>query len=335
MKKRHLIYVLFVMLLIVASCANGDQDAEVKEDTAESSVSEESADDDDAFPVTLEIDGEQITIEEKPQHILPLSLEMAEIVLELVDPSHVTAVTRGVDDPYLSTQTDVSDDIPHRVGAAVNIDPEEIISYNTDLLLLTKMYGEQEDAEKTLSQLDTPILSFDAIVTVDQFMEAFTIIGKALGEKDKADEIVANMKDDIASIQETIPEDESPTVLVLSEVGGDMGPFMMGPTNISYDLIQLAGATPAVDSIGLERSTPAAIEQVLKVDPDYILLLDFFGRGEENFAELMKDPGWNTLQAVQNDRIKMVEAKYILNPNVQNIEGLKILTDWLYQPDES
>src|SRR5699024_36061 len=137
----------------------------VKEDTAESSVSEESADDDDAFPVTLEIDGEQITIEEKPQHILPLSLEMAEIVLELVDPSHVTAVTRGVDDPYLSTQTDVSDDIPHRVGAAVNIDPEEIISYNTDLLLLTKMYGEQEDAEKTLSQLDTPILSFDAIVT--------------------------------------------------------------------------------------------------------------------------------------------------------------------------
>jgi len=284
--------------------------------------------------VTIEMNGEDITIEEAPENIIPLSLEVAEIVLELVDPSRVTAVTRGVDDPYLSTKSDISDEIPNRVGAAINIDPEEILSYETDLLLLTKMYGQEEDANKILSQLETPILSFDNMVTVDHFLESALIIGEAIGEKEKAEGLVDGMRSDIAAIQETIPEDESPSVLVLSEVGGDMGPLMMGPTNISYDLVHLAGATPAVDSIDLERSTPAAIEQILKMDPDYIFLLDFFGKGEEGFEDLMNDPGWQTLQAVEDDQIKMVEAKYILNPNFQNVEGLKIMTDFIYNLED-
>src|SRR5699024_3712551 len=112
--------------------------------------------------------------------------------------------TKGIDDPYLSTQTDVSDAIEGRVGAAVNIDPEEIISYDTDLLLLTKMYGEQEDAEETLSQLDTPILSFDTMVTVDHFMESMLLIGEAIGQEEQAKDIVSDMKGNIDSIQDAI-----------------------------------------------------------------------------------------------------------------------------------
>src|SRR5699024_11243538 len=63
---------------------------------------------------------------------------------------------------------------------------------------------------------------------------------------------------------------------------------IFGPTNISYDLVKLAGATPAADIIEMERSGPAEIEQILKVDPDYIILLDFFGKGEKSFEKLMR-----------------------------------------------
>lgn len=337
--KRRYYMLLLVIMLIVSGCATGDEESRPADDqgTGENvneSTDGEASSDDSPFPVTIEMNGEDITIEEAPENIIPLSLEVAEIVLELVDPSRVTAVTRGVDDPYLSTKSDISDEIPNRVGAAINIDPEEILSYETDLLLLTKMYGQEEDANKILSQLETPILSFDNMVTVDHFLESALIIGEAIGEKEKAEGLVDGMRSDIAAIQETIPEDESPSVLVLSEVGGDMGPLMMGPTNISYDLVHLAGAIPAVDSIDLERSTPAAIEQILKMDPDYIFLLDFFGKGEEGFEDLMNDPGWQTLQAVEDDQIKMVEAKYILNPNFQNVEGLKIMTDFIYNLED-
>ena len=224
----------------------------------------------------------------------------------------------------------MAEKIEGRIGAQVNIDPEEIISYDTDLLLLTKMFGEQEEAENTLKQLDTPILSFDSIVTTEQYLDVTRTIGKAVGEESKAEELIASIEEKINSLQQQIPEEESPSVLILSEIGGDLGPFMLGPTNISYDLLKLAGATPAVDTIELERSAPASIEQVLKTDPDYILLVDFFGKGEESFNELMNDPGWNTLKTVEEGNIKLIEAKYIVNPNSKNVDGLEMLIDWFY-----
>lgn len=332
MNKKHLFYILFISLFIFVGCSNS-QTKDTSNSTNNNREENEEKKEENIFPVTINIDGKEITIQEKPNNILPLSLEMAEIVLELVDPSHITATTKGIDDPYLSTHADVGEAIENRISAASNIDPEEIIAYDTDVLLLTKMFRQQEEADKILSQLNTPIVSFDAIVTVDQFMEVMEIIGEIVGEKDKATSIVHDMRTSIENIQENIPEEENPSILILSEIGGNVGPFILGPTNISYDLIKLAGATPAVDGIGLERSAPASIEQILKMNPDYIILLDFFGKGEEGFKELTNDQGWKTLTAAQEDRIKVIDAKYILNPNVENVEGLQMITNWIYDSE--
>lgn len=321
--RRSLVMFMFLIAFILATgcqASQNNEEVQTNEDEVET----------DSFPVTVQIDDEEITIEEKPSRIFPLSLEVAEIVLDLVEPEKIVAATNGIDDPLLSTKVDVAEKIEGRIGAQVNIDPEEIISYDTDLLLLTKMFGEQEEAENTLKQLDTPILSFDSIVTTEQYLDVTRTIGKAVGEESKAEELIASIEEKINSLQQQIPEEESPSVLILSEIGGDLGPFMMGPTNISYDLLKLAGATPAVDTIELGRSAPASIEQVLKTDPDYILLVDFFGKGEEGFNELMNDPGWNTLKAVEEGNIKLIEAKYIVNPNSKNVDGLEMLIDWLY-----
>lgn len=327
MRRKLFIIGLFIVLLFALGACK-QTNVETKEN--EEQGIEQRTDEDRSFPITIKHDGKEITIEEKPENILPLSLEVAEIVLELVDPSIVPASTNGIDDPYLSTKSDLADKIPGRISAASNIDPEQILSYETDLLLLTKMYGEQEEAEKVLSELNTPIISFDAFVTVEQMINGIEVIGKAIGEQEKASELIQTIKDELEQIEEQLPKENLPSLLVLSEVGGDLGPFMMGPTNISYDLIQYVGATPAVDDIGLERSTPASMEQIMKMDPDYILLVDFFGNGEKGFASLMDDPGWQTLDAVKEDRLHMIEAKYFLNPNVQNIKGVQQIATWIH-----
>ena len=327
MNKKLLPLLIFAMLFIVA-CSNDTKEEVIDDGAVEESANSENTED---FPVTVTNNDKDITIEKKPEKIIPMSLETAEIVLSLTDASDVIATTRGIDNPLLSTKHEEGQEIEHRIGAATNIDPEEIIAHETDLLIMTKMYGQEEDAEDILAQFDTPILSFDPFVTVEGFQEAFKIVGEAIGEKKKATSIVDDMNESIKNIQADIPEDESPTVLVLSEVGGDMGPFMLGPTNISYDLVKLAGATPAADVIDMERSAPAEIEQILKVDPDYIILLDFFGKGEASFENLMKDPAWNTLQAVQDDKVLLDEAKNILNPNVDNVKGLQTIVDFIYE----
>lgn len=315
----------FVVMILFVACSNNDTPSNnVTEDT---NVETEEP----QFPVTVDVEGKDVTVEAVPKNILPMSLEVAEIVLELTTPEDITATTKGIDDPLLSTKVEEGKQVEERIGAATNIDPEEIIALDTDLLIMTKMYGQEEDAEDILSQFDTPILSFSPFVTVEKFQDAALTIGEAIGKKEIALEKVEKMNDEIEAIQEKVPEENAPSVLVLSEVGGDMGPFMLGPTNISYDLIQLAGATPATDSIDLERSGPAEMEQIIKMDPDYIVLLDFFGKGEESFSHLMEDPGWKTLTAVKEDKIMLEDAKYILNPNFENTKGLEKLVDFIYE----
>lgn len=326
----HLIFTIVLVIGFSTACqANINQ----TEDDASSEIEEAQQ---DLFPVTVESANGPVEIKEKPERILPLSLDVAEIVLELVDPSKVVAVPKAVEDEQLSTQTEKADQIEKRVASAVHIDPEEILSFDTDLLLLTKMHGQEEDANEVLSEVDVPIVTFDTMGTVEDFLNNVEIIGDAVGEPEKATELMTSMKKEIEEIQEKIPSDgENPSVLVLSEVGPGTGPFMMGPGNISYDLIKLAGAIPAVDEIDLERSTPASIEQLLNMDPDFIFLLDFVGKGEEVFAELSESPGWDRLQAIENDRVKVLDVKYLMNPNPLVVEGLDIMVDWIYSLEEN
>lgn len=255
--------------------------------------------------------------------------------MELVDPSRVVAVSNGLDNTLLSTHTDIADEIPNRISSAVNIDPEEILSFNADLLLLTKMHGQEDDAAKVLSSTDLPILTFSTMNTIDGYFENVELIGQAVGETKNAADLISQMTQEIEEIQAKIPTvAESPSVLVLSEVGPGTGPFMLGPGNISYDIIQKAGASAAVDSIELKGSTPASIEQVLKMNPDYIFLLDFVGNGEEAFVELSENPGWDSLQAIQEENIQVLDVKYLMNPNAEIVEGLRVMINAIYGLEE-
>lgn len=332
MKLQTFVVAMFVALLFVTGCQDSKEldKGKTPESNNETVILEETG-----FPVTIESDDKSVEIKERPQNILPLSLDVAEIVLELVDADRVVAIPNAVEDPQLSMQTEKAKLIEKRVSSAVNIDPEEILSFNTDLLLLTKMHGQEEDASNVLGAIDLPILTFNTMGSVDALLESVGEIGKAVGETEKATQLIEKMNADIAAIQSKIPGDaESPSVLVLSEVGPGTGPFMMGQGNISYDLIQLAGATPAIDKIELQNSTPASIEQVLKMEPDYIFLLDFVGKGDEVFTELSENPGWGSLSAVKNDQVKVLDVKYLMNPNIKVVEGLDIMVDWIYGLDE-
>lgn len=321
-------------VLFLSACAGKKEETPENASVKKEEIIEETKET-NAFPLDIQIGDKTITIPEKPTRIAPLSLDVAEIVFELVDDSRVVAVSKSIDDPYLSTQSENATNIENKIASATSIDPEQVLSYKADLLLLTKLHGQEEDADKVLSQAGIPILSFDKMETVKQFQDNLFIVGQAIGEEEKAKSLVKEMNNRIAEIQKQIPTDaEKPTVLVLSEVGPGTGPYIMASGNISYDIISLAGGAPAVDTIGLDRSTKASVEQVIKMDPDYMMLLDWAGRGEEAYKELIETPGWSTLKAVKNDRLKVLEVKYLLNPNTKVIDGLEILTNWIYPMKE-
>lgn len=106
-------------------------------------------------------------------------------------------------------------------------------------------------------------------------MQNYHDIAQLLGEEEKAEEIIHQMEQKIKQAQSLVKNyNQAPSVLILSQVGSNTGPYILGPSSIAYDLVQLAGGTPGSDLLGLEKSTPASIEHIIDMDPDYIILVE-------------------------------------------------------------
>lgn len=284
------------------------------------------------FPRTVELSGDKlVTIAAKPQRIVAISLDTAEAVLELAEPSRVAAITRSIGNRSLAFHAEEGEAVGSKLGSVTAIDPENILALEPDLILLTTQHGSEADADRMLAQAGVPLVSFEPWNSLERIRSHLLLIGRLLGEEAKAEERIAEMTAKIADVQARIATASAkPSLLVISPVGANTGPYVLGPDSLASDIVRKAGAVPAVESMGLKQTAKADLEHVLKQDPDYILLADWDGSGQKAYEEWMNDPGWRTLKAVQNNRIKIIPAKYVMTASVQAAEGIELIARWLH-----
>ncbi|KJB89239.1 Fe3+-hydroxamate ABC transporter substrate-binding protein [Paenibacillus sp. E194] len=271
-------------------------------------------------------------IEAAPK-VAAVSLDTADAVLEIVPPEHVVAVPKSMANPYLAVNEEKGKQVSGQVGGATGLDPEGILAFHPDVVLITKIHNSENDAEQLLSQAGVKVVTFDQWGTFEQLIANFRAIGEAVGAVDKAEEVAKEIQgklDDAA--KRTASLASKPSVLVLSPVGPNTGPYIMGPGNISYDMIRLSGAKPAAEALGIKKSTKASIEDVINMNPDYIVLGDWDGTGDEWLKDLKSQAAWNTLDAVKNNRITTMKAKELLAPNRYTVDGMLEMSAWLH-PD--
>lgn len=263
--------------------------------------------------------------------VAAVSLDTADAVLEIVPPEQVVAVPKSIANTYLAINEEKGKQVSGQVGGATGLDPEGILAFNPDVVLITKIHNSETDAEQLLNQAGVKVVTFDQWGTFAQLISNFRTIGEAVGAVDKAEEIAQEIKgklDDAA--KRTASLTSKPSVLVLSPVGPNTGPYIMGPGNISYDLIRLAGAKPAAEELGIKKSTKASIEDVIKMNPEYIVLGDWDGSGDEWLKDLKSQAAWNTLDAVKKNRITTMKAKELLAPNRYTVDGMLEMSAWLH-----
>lgn len=284
------------------------------------------------FPRTIELSGDKaVTIAAKPQRIVAISLDTAEAALELAGPSRIAAITRSIGNRSLAFQAEEGEAVGSKLGSATAVDPETILAMEPDLILLTTQHGSEADADRLLAQAGVPLVSFEPWNSLERIRRHFLLIGRLLGEEARAEERIAEMTAKIADVQSriaTVPA--KPSLLVISPVGTNTGPYVLGPDSLASDIVRKAGAVPAVESMGLRQTAKADLEQVLKEDPDYILLADWDGSGQKAYDEWMNDPGWQTLKAVRHNRVKIIPAKYVMTASVQAAEGIERIARWLH-----
>lgn len=315
---------MMILTLIVAGCSQ----KETKPN--DESNEKQKAESDHRFPRTVDVYGKEVTINEKPSRIAALSLNVAEVAMDLVGADSIIAVTTSMENESLSHFSQEYKDIPNKVAGATSLDPEAVLAYDPDLVLLTLTHGAEQDASKMLENAGVPLASFDRWNTVQMLMDNYKLIGQLVGEEEKAERIVKEMEEKVSEAQAVVANiKEQPSVLLLSQVGSNTGPYILGPSSIAYDIVKLAGGTPASDILGVDKTTPASIEHVINLNPDYIILVEW-GSTSGEFAELLDSPGFQTLAAVQAGKVKTIEAKNISQASSHVVDVLEDLVNWIH-----
>ncbi|HET7482848.1 MAG TPA: ABC transporter substrate-binding protein [Actinomycetota bacterium] len=274
--RRRLLGVLIAVALLLAACGGGDK---TETPTA-------AGGDDDAFPVVVTGGNGDVSLAERPTHIVSLSPTATEILFAIGAGDEVVAVDDQSNYPKSAPTTDLS-------GVEPNL--EAIAGYEPDLLVAS---NDPKHLFKDLKSLKIPALLQPAATTIDDTYAQIEQLGIATGHQDEATQLVTDMKDDIATIVASVPE-KAKSATYYHEL--DNTYFTVTSDTFIGQVYEMLGLRNIADAApGSSSGYPQlSAEYIIDANPDLIFLADTVccHQSEESVA---KRPGWDQIAAVRN-----------------------------------
>ena len=290
---------LFVLLffltgLMLGGCANSEQ-KNPKNET------------DKGYNVT-DATGTKITFKESPKRIVSLSSSADEILLDMLPPERIAALTNLADDPGICSTTEKAKAVKQRVQSK-NV--EAILSLNPDLVLMPDWLG----AEKVQSFRDVGIkvYVYKTPVTLADIQNSVREIATVVDAREQGDKLVLAMQEKLDSVQQklkNLPADKKQVVVPLSLMGA-----FGGKGTTFDDICNYANVTNGISAAGIDKNAVIAKEKIVEINPDAFILptWDFGKSGDaKNFInETMNDPALKTVKAIKNSRLIQIHDAYL------------------------
>ncbi|MDQ0273243.1 ABC transporter substrate-binding protein [Cytobacillus purgationiresistens] len=312
------LYRLFIVLLlagaVLAGCGNEAQETE--DNKQEGNQQEQSA-----FPTTItDAQDREIVIENKPEKIVSLIPSNTEIAFELGLGDEIV----GVSD--FDNYPDEANDKEKIGGQEFNV--EKIISLSPDLVLAHN--SSAHNGEAGLQQLrdsGITVLVVNDAASFDEVFESITMIGTAAGEKEKAEELIKQLKDRLVEVEEKaksiLPEDRK-TVFV--EISPAPEIYAVGQETFLNNMLQLIQA----DNVVTEEGWPKLDEEsVIERNPEVIITT--YGYYTENAeGQVLNRNGWQDVTAIKNEQVIDVHSDKVTRTGPRLIEGVEELAKAIY-----
>ncbi|NMA15549.1 MAG: ABC transporter substrate-binding protein, partial [Clostridia bacterium] len=262
MKKKKfmfcLLFVILALILVLSGCSN--------------TVPENQADNEntgDYEKLTFDNYGREVVIEAMPQKILTLGPNCSElfVALGLVD----KVVGNSLDNHSRGPLPEYAEDyakIPELNYASAT--REAVISSGADFIYgIDWEFGSEGLEIEELKEYGINVYMNKA-ATLEEAYQEITDIGKIFQIEDKAAAFIADQKERIAAMGKKVADQEPLKVLVY-DFGGD-GVYTCGGTNFETLLIEKAGGRNIFADITNKQWFMASYEEVLKRDPDVIVV---------------------------------------------------------------
>ncbi|MFW6292728.1 MAG: ABC transporter substrate-binding protein [Spirochaetota bacterium] len=267
--------------------------------------SSQSTPSDARYPITVTDSlGNEMTIADKPQSIISLSLFSDEVLFELVDVDRLAGASSLAADPVYSNVAERAASVEPRVDFNV----EQIIGIDPDIVFAANWseadkVGQLRDAGVVVYQVNTPF-------TVEGIRDEILAVADVVGEPEAGEALVDTMQERIDALADAvgdIPEAERAEAIDYNNWGTANGVDTTWNEVLSLAAVDNAAAPFQSGDFG---QVPMSKELLVELDPDVIFLPGYIwgdDDGAQEFrAQVMDDPALSGLQAIETDRVYMV-----------------------------
>lgn len=267
--------------------------------------------------------GNEVEVPNKIETIISTAPANTEILVGLGLADKIIAAdtySEGIEG--LSKETKLMDFQTPDAEAIVELDPDIIIAsgYN--------QAGSSEDPYKSVSDAGIPVVYIPSSTSIDGIYEDIAFLAELLDVKDKGDEIVSSMKDEIESIKE-IGSKITDKKKVYFEIGPAPTLYSVGKDTFINEMINIIGA----ENIFADQESwiSPSEEAVIDANPDIILTNANYI--ENPTGEIMSRDGWEHITAVQDKAVYSIDTNSSSRPTQNVIKALKEMAKAIY-PDE-
>lgn len=255
--------------------------------------------------------GETVTVGEEPERIVTTAPSAAQTVWEIGADEKVVGV------PQQATHLEGAEERETVLGEdLMSVDVETVVDLEPDLVLAPDV-TDDEDVEN-LRDAGLTVYQFEEPGTLDEVEDATLLVGELVGECEGAQDSVDWMNDELAAIEESVAEEDRPSVLYLHSI--EHGPWTAGEGTFIGDAIETAGGENLAAEAGIEGHQQISEEVVTAEDPEVIVVNDVDGEAPE-------DGIYADTTAIEEDNVVVVDANHVNQPTPRIVYAIQEMAE--------
>lgn len=266
------------------------------------------------FPVTVEPAGAPaVTLDAQPERIVSLVPSVTETLYEVGAGEQVVAVDEMSTHPPEAPRTEMS---------GIDPDPQQLASHEPDLVIVGS------DAEgklaSALKKTGVPTLVLPAPKTLQDAYAQFALVGKATGHAGEGRRLADETEQTITDLADSAPDKDlsyyhevDPTYYTITSA------TFLGEV---YELFGLRNIADQGDPNAMGGYPQLSAEKIVEANPDLVFLADTKCCGQ-NADTVAKRPGWDTMTAVEKDRVYPLDDDIASRWSPRLVEFVRVVAD--------
>ncbi len=296
-KRIVLIFVSLLLVFTLSSCTANEGNLKPDGGNIQGEVE---------YPLVFKDYYERETIlEKKPERIISVAPNITEIICALGKQDKLVGRTDYCD--YPPAVLDIES-----VGNIDQPSVEKIVELRPDLLITSSIF--QKEALEKLEEVGIKVIILRGEEDFEGLYGVIGDIALLLDAKDKSDELIAKMQENVEQVKNKVAGLDRPEVYYV--VGyGEFGDFTAGGDTFIAKMIEMAGGINIANDV---EGWSYNIESLLEADPDMLICSKYY----DSKDGIINTEGYKELTAVKGGRIFEIDNNKLDRQGPRLADGL-------------